>query len=820
MGPVSFLGINFPVMLRNYFSVAIRNLWKNKAFSAINVLGLAIGLATSLLIILYVLDELSYDRFHAAAERTYRVDADIKFGGTHYVIATAPAPLGPAVKNDLPEIEQETRFRKYDGWLVRKGSQNIREEKVIFADSTLFRVFSLPLLAGDQATALREPRTVVITEKTALKYFNTTDAVGRDLMINDSVPYKVTGVLKPFPGQTQVDFDFFASLSGAAESRNDNWLSNNFNTYVVLRKGVDPKKLEAKLGQATAKYIAPQLLSMMNASQEDLARDGNYIRYTLMPLTAVHLHSNKSAELSPNSSIQYVYIFSAIALFILLIACVNFMNLSTARSANRAREVGIRKVMGSQRGQLVAQFLTESLLVSAVAMLLALGIAWLMLPFFNDVAGKHIALGLFSRPWLGVILLGLVLLVGLLAGSYPAFFLSAFRPLLVLKGTIASGFRNSMLRNGLVVFQFSISIILMVGTMVIYNQLRFIRNKQLGFNRDQVLVLQNTVALGTQAKAFRQEVLDLNGVQAGTMTSYLPTGNSRNDGPLFLTPVPDPKKAVTMQMWSVDDQYIPAMGMQMKTGRNFSAAFATDSQAVVINEAAARLIGLKDPLNHKIYDWQDTERKSGDSYTIIGVVKDFNFNSLREQVTPLALFLREDRGSMAFKVRSSDIPALVAQVEEKWKTMVPNQPFSYSFMDDDFNNLYQSESRMGKISLSFAILAIFIASLGLFGLAAYAAEQRTREIGIRKVLGATMTNIVHLLSKDFLKLVMIAILFAFPLGWWAMHRWLLDFAYRISIGWEVFAAAGFMAVAIALVTISFQAIRAAMANPVNSLRAQ
>lgn len=807
-------------MLRNYFSVAIRNLWKNKAFSAINVLGLAIGLATSLLIILYVLDELSYDRFHAAAERTYRVDADIKFGGTHYVIATAPAPLGPTLKVDLPEIEQETRFRRYDGWLVRKGVQNIKEDKVIFADSTLFRVFSLPLLVGDQATALKEPRTVVITEKMARKYFNTTDAVGRDLLINDSVPYKVTGVLQPFAGQTLVDFDFFASLSGASESRNGIWLSNNFNTFVVLRKGADPKKLEAKLGQATAKYIAPQLSSMMNTSQEELERNGDYVRYTLMPLTAIHLHSNKSFELSPNSSIQYVYIFSAIALFVLLIACVNFMNLSTARSANRAREVGIRKVMGSQRSQLVAQFLTESLLVSAVAMLLALGIAWLMLPFFNEVADKHISLGLFSRPWLGLILLALVLAVGLLAGSYPAFFLSAFRPVLVLKGTIASGFRNSMLRNGLVVFQFSISIFLMVGTLVIYNQLRFIRNKQLGFDREQVLVLQNTTALGSQARAFRQEVAALKGVQAATMTSFLPTGNSRNDGPLFLTPTPDPKQAITMQMWSVDDQYIPAMGMHMKTGRNFSASFATDSQAVVINEAAARLIGLKDPINQKIYDWQDVDRKSGNSYTIIGVVKDFNFNSLREQVTPLALFLREDRGSMAFRIRSNDMPALMAQVEQQWRAMVPNQPFSYSFMDDDFNNLYQSESRMGKISLSFAVLAIFIASLGLFGLAAYAAEQRTREIGIRKVLGATMTNIVHLLSKDFLKLVMIAILFAFPLGWWAMHRWLQDFAYRIGIGWEVFAIAGVMAAGIALLTISFQAIRAALANPVNSLRAQ
>ncbi|MBC9934483.1 ABC transporter permease [Chitinophaga qingshengii] len=807
-------------MFKNYFSIAIRNLWKNKAFSAINILGLAIGLATSLLIMLYVFDELSYDRFHAAAERTYRVDADIQFGGKHYVIATSPAPLGPAMRADLPEIEQETRFRRYDDWLVRKGSQNIKEDRVIFADSSLFNVFSLPLLAGDAATALKDPHTVVITEKMALKYFSTTDAVGRELIINDKVPYKVTGVLKPLSGQTQVDFDFFASLSGATESRNDNWLSNNFNTFIVLRKGADPKKLEAKLEQATVKYIAPQLASMMNTSREELARNGDYLRYSLMPLTAIHLHSNKANELSPNSSIQYVYIFSAIALFILLIACVNFMNLSTARSANRAREVGIRKVMGSQRSQLIVQFLTESLLVSAVAMFLAIGIAWLLLPFFNNLAGKHITLSFLDRPWLGFVLIGLTLIAGFLAGSYPAFFLSAFRPVLVLKGTIAAGFRNSLLRNGLVVFQFSISIFLMVGTLVIYNQLRFIRNKQLGFDREQVLVLQNTAALGTQAKSFRQEIMGLKGVQAGTMTSFLPTGNSRNDGPLFLTPVPDPKQAITMQMWSVDDQYVPTMGMHMKSGRNFSGAFATDSQAVVINEAAARLIGLKDPLNQKIYEWRDAGEETQRAYTIIGVVKDFNFNSLREEVTPLALMLRENTGSMAFRVHSNDIPALVAKVEQQWQAIVPNQPFSYSFMDDDFNNLYKSENRMGQISLSFAILAIFIASLGLFGLAAYAAEQRTREIGIRKVLGATMPNIVHLLSKDFLKLVMIAVLFAFPLGWWAMHRWLEDFAYRISISWDVFAVAGFLAVAIALLTISFQAIRAALANPVKSLRAQ
>ncbi|HEY8958334.1 ABC transporter permease [Chitinophaga sp.] len=806
-------------MFRSYFRVAFRNLWKNKEFSAINILGLAIGLATCLLITIYVLDEMSFDRFNRKADRIYRVDADIKFGGTRYDVATATAPMAAALKQDLPEVEQAVRFRDYGGFLVRLNDRNIKEEKVIYTDSTLFNVFSFPLIAGDPATALKQPNTVVITENTARKYFNSTDVVGRNLLINDSINYQVTGVMKALPGQSHLQFDFFASLAGSEESREPNWLSNNFNTYIVLREGTDPRKTQAKLEQVIDKYIAPQIGSAMNTSMEDFLKTGNYIRYSLMPLTDIHLHSNKGYELSANSAIQYVYIFSAIAMFILLIACVNFMNLSTARSANRAKEVGIRKVLGSVRPQLIVQFITESMLISFIAMILAFGIAWLLLPYFNGLAGKEMTIGLSSAPWLAPASLGIAVLVGLLAGSYPAFFLSAFKPVLVLKGTIANGFRTGLLRNSLVVFQFSISIFLIVGTMVIYKQLNFIRNKQLGFNRSQVLIMQNTQPLGSHARAFKQELLAMNGVEGATMTSYLPTSTLRNDNPLFLEPVPDKENAISMQTWSVDDQYIPVLGMEVVKGRNFSKNFATDSQAVVINEAAARLMGLKDPLNQKIYEFREgMQSKEMDAYHIIGVVKDFNFNSLREQVTPLALFLRENRGSMAFRVHGNNIPQLVAQMEEKWKATIPNQPFSYSFMDDDFNALYKSENRMGKISLSFSVLAIFIACLGLFGLAAYAAEQRTREIGIRKVLGATATNIVNLLSRDFLKLVMISILFAFPAGWWVMHRWLQDFAYRINIGWQVFGLAALMAVVIALLTVSFQAIRAALTDPVRSLR--
>ncbi|NIG55969.1 ABC transporter permease [Chitinophaga sp. Cy-1792] len=805
-------------MFRNYFRVAIRNLWKNKEFSAINIFGLAIGLATSLLIIVYVLDELSYDRYNKHADNIYRIDGNINFGGSHFIVATAPAPMAATIKTDIPEVEEATRFRSYDGFLVKKGLQNIQEDHVIYADNNMFNVFSMPLLEGDSATALTEPRTVVLTEKTARKYFNATDVVGKTLIINDSIPYRITGVLKQLPTQSQLTFDFYVSLAGIAEGKEDNWLSNNFATYVRLHDGADPKVFIGKVQALADKHAGPQINTVLNTSLEELKKNGNYLNYELMPLTSIHLYSNKSFELNANGSIQYVYIFGAIALFILLIACINFMNLSTAKSANRAKEVGVRKVMGSQRTQLVAQFITESMLISAIAMLLALCVAALAMPFFNQLAGKEMNIGLLATPQIGLLLLLLVLFVGILAGSYPAFFLSGFRPVAVLKGTLAAGFKKSSFRNALVIGQFAISIFLIIGTIVIYGQLNYIRNKQLGFNRDQVLVIHNTNALGNQIRALRQELTGLEGVSGATTTGYLPTGTYRNDSPLFLSPTKDPKTAVSMQNWFVDDQYIPVLGMQMKMGRNFSSAYGSDSSGVIINEAAAKLLGLKDPVNTRIYGLDGMQYTDLAGYHVVGVVKDFNFNSLREQVTPVALFLGEQRGSIALRVHSNDMPKLLSMVEKKWQAFLPGQPFSYSFMDDDFNKIYQAETRMGVISLTFSILAVFVACLGLFGLAAYAAEQRTREIGIRKALGATVTNIVHLLSKDFLKLVMIALLIAFPLGWWAMHHWLQDFAYRTAIGWQVFAGTAVLSVLIALCTVSYQAIRAALTNPVKSLK--
>jgi putative ABC transport system permease protein len=807
-------------MLRNYLKTAFRNLWKSKGFTAINIIGLAIGLSTCLMILIYVMDETGYDRYNVNADRIYRLDGEIKFGGNHFILATAPAPAGPTVLRDYPEVEKEVRFRNNGGRLIKKGNQNIKEEAVIMADSTLFDVFTLPMIDGDPHTALKEARSVVITERMARKYFGKGRVVGRTLMINDSIPYKVTGVIRDLPEQSHFHFDFFLSLSESEESRrsDDGWLSNNFNTYLLLRKGTDVHRFEAKLGGLVTKYVAPLLHAAVNISLEDFLKAGNVVNFSLTPLTDIHLHSNKVAELDANGNMQYVYIFSAIAFLILLIACVNFMNLSTARSANRAKEVGIRKVLGSLRGNLIGQFLLESLLISLIAMLLALGLAWLFLPVFNQLSGKHMELGFFSRPWLLPSLLLLVLIVGVLAGSYPAFFLSAFRPIAVLKGQMAGGFRTSYLRNGLVVFQFFVSIFLMVSTAVIYRQLGYIRNRQLGFDRSQVLIIQNTYALGTQARAFEEKLRQLPGVDGVTMTGYLPTSDNRNDDAIFLSPDLDIKKSISMQTWPVDDAYIPVLGMQIVAGRNFSREMLTDSMAVIVNESAVRLMQGQKPLESKLYTIDDIKTKKVKEYHIVGVVKDFNFNSLRQVVTPVVLFLQPDQGSIAVRVRGGTIRGLQQQIETEWRKMAPLQPFSYAFMDDEFNNIYRNEQRMGGIYLSFSLLAILIACLGLFGLAAYAAEQRTREIGIRKVLGASVGGIVRLLSRDFLRLVIVSAGISFPLAWWAMHRWLQDFAYRITIGWEVFVLAGVVAMGIALLTVCFQAIRAALANPVVSLR--
>lgn len=806
-------------MYRNYLKVALRNLWKNKAFSAINIIGLATGLAVCLLIVLYVFDELNYDTYNKNAERIYRLDADIYFNGTQFTAATSPKPLAAALVKDYPQIEQMVRFNYQGDILVKKGSENMQDHHAVFADSTFFKVFTATMITGDAATALNEPNSIVIDETTARKYFNSTDVVGKTLYIDKSVNCKITGVIKDFPRQSHFHFSFIRPLHDAYNGDANEWLSNNTHSYILVRPGVKKEFIQSGVDATINNYLAKQLEAQFHASSADLKSKGNYFRYHLMPLTDIHLRSDKSYEIEANGNINYVYIFSVIAVFILLIACVNFMNLSTARSANRAKEVGIRKVAGSSRINLITQFLTESVLLSFLSLLLALLLCVLLLPFFNQLAGKQMLVSTLFSSWLLPVLVALVFIVGCIAGSYPAFYLSSFQPIQVLKGKIASGFKSSWLRSSLVVFQFSISIMLIIGTIVIYNQLDYIRSRKIGFDRDQVLVLHNTYNLGNQIKTFRDELLNFPGVEKATITGNLPTTPGGFDQEAwFREATLDAKKVIIFTNFYVDENYIPTLHMEIEKGRNFSHEFKSDSAGIILNEAAVQSLGLKDPLNAQLYRPNDSNKPM--TYHVVGIVKDFNYSSMHEKVGPLVMQLGDNRGSIALRINPKNIPSLMSKVESKWNSMAPGLPFSYTFMDNDFNNLYNAEQRTGKLFITFAVFAIFIACLGLFGLVTYAAEQRFKEIGIRKVLGARVGGIVAMLSKDFAKLVLIASLIGFPVAWWAMNKWLQSFAYRINISWWVFIIAGVTTITIAVVTVSLQAIKAAIANPVKSLRTE
>ncbi len=818
-------------MLRNYIKIAWRNLSKQRGFTFINIFGLAVGLACCLLITLYVLDELSYDRYNAKADRIYRVNTDIKFGGNESKMAVSPDPVGPTLKNDYPQVEQFVRLHERGTGLVKQAgaATNLREEHITFADSTLFDVFTLPLASGryagaDLKRALASPNTVVISESAAKRHFGNQDAMGKTLIFDNKQAYKVTGVIRDMPTNSHFRSDFFLTML------NDDypwgrWLSNNHYTYVVLREGTDYKQFEKNFDAVIEKYVGPQAFQTIGSTMDQFRKAGNGYRLWLMPITDIHLYSKQQNEFTPPGDIQYVYIFSAVALFILLIACINFMNLATARSANRAKEVGVRKVLGSERRQLIGQFMSESILMTVLAMGLALLLVVAAIPFFNTIAAKQLTGHGLLSPYFLPVLVVLPIAVGLLAGSYPAFFLSSFRPISVLKGRVNVNLKSVSLRSGLVVFQFMMSVILIVGTIVVYRQIKYIQNANLGFKREQVLTINDVYALGNQTEAFRQEILRLPGVVSGSVSGFLPTPSYRSDNSFFPEGRIDQQKAVQMQAWGVDYDYVKTLGMQLAQGRDFSPTFGSDSSGIILNETAAKLFGGQTIIGKRISTFDDPQAKTVRTYTVIGVVKNFHYESLRRTIGALGLLLIPSTGSASFRLGGTplggaNLPALVSQIERRWKAMAPGQPFSYQFLDDSFDEMYRAEQRIGTIALTFAALAILIACLGLFGLAAFMAEQRTKEIGVRKVLGASAFSIVGLLSKDFLKLVLISILVASPLAWYAMSQWLRDFAYKIDIEWWVFALAGALAIGIALLTVSFQSIKAALMNPVKSLRSE
>jgi len=789
-------------MFKNYIKTAFRSLLKNKGFTFINISGLALGLATCLLIVFYVSDELSYDRFNVKHDRIYRVNTDLKYGGVTTSFAIAAPPVGETIVKEFPEVKNATRIAPAINMRFRKGREVIEEDKSVYCDPAIFAVFTLPLTEGDAKTALTGHNSIVISEDAAKKYFNTVHALGKVLVnANDSSLHKVTGVMHNMPLQSHFRANFLLALDA---NQDHSWSHFNFNTYILLKPGANAKKLEPKFAAMLRRNI-----TTLAFNYDKFAAKGNYIKLYLTPLTDIHLKSNRQRELSPNGSIQYLYIFSAIAFFVLILACINFMNLSTARSSNRAREVGVRKVLGSSRKNLIAQFLSESVLITLASSVLAVIMGWILLPLFNQISGKELTVTGQALAWLAPVLLLIIIVVGVLAGAYPAFFLSAFKPIHVLKGKMAAGFKGGFFRSFLVVFQFSISIFLIIGTLVVYNQLTYIKNADLGFNREQVLVVKN-VSVINDPKVLKNEIKALPGVMDATLSSFLPTNSNRWPN-TFTGPS---GKSAQGEFWKVDADYLNTMGMKLTAGRNFSSEILTDSSAVVINESAARALEYNGNGLEKITN-------ANQDYHIIGVVKDFNFSSLRNNVTPLVMTMTRDwMASLSIKIKTNNLPALMSSIRGKWKVVAPNQQFDYSFMDDDFNAIYKNEQRMGRLFVIFTTLAIVIACLGLFGLAAYAAEQRNREISIRKVLGASVSSITAMLSKDFVRLVIISIVIATPLAWLIMQKWLQGFAYRQNIQWWIVAVTALGAVCIAFITVSYQSVKAALINPVESLRGE
>jgi putative ABC transport system permease protein len=802
----------------------LRNIRKHRATTLINVLGLAIGLAACLLVLLYTRDELSYDRYNVNAGRIARVMVRLVRQGKEMNLNGAGAPVAAALLQGFPEIENAVRLREAESLLVTSGERRFRENRAVHADASFFDVFSVPLLRGDARTALAEPHALVLSRSTAAKYFGPADPVGRTLRISVDEPedYRVTGVFEDIPKASHFHFDLIISLSTLEESREPVWMTFNFPTYLLLREGASLARLEAKLPSLINTHLEAEVRQSMGATLTQwLARTDLSLSYYLQPLTRIHLYTRAGInEFEPPGDIRYVYLFTAVALFILMLAAANFINLSTARSAGRAKEIGLRKVLGSGRGALVRQFLVESIVLSFLALAFAVFLVRLALPLFNRLATKELALAGLGRPTAALFGLGLTLLIGLLAGAYPAFVLSSFRPSPILKDWSKGGAKGGRLRKALVVFQFAVSAVLIIGAAVVFLQLRYIQTKKLGFNKDQVIVLRRAYLLHDGAQALKEEMLGYHGVLRASLSSFLPVPSSRARMPVAREGDVNPAQAPPVSVWTADEDYVPTLEMHVVSGRNFSRELATDREAVLINQAAVRAFGF-DPdsavgRSLSIIDIDDGgggPKVKAVPVTVIGVLEDFHYESLRSRIEPLVLKLGNSRGNLILRVRPQEVAGTLETLREKWAGLLPGEPFDYVLLDDAFEAMYRSELRVGRVFRVFAGLAVFIGCLGLFGLAAFSAARRTREIGIHKVLGASSFDVVRLLVKEYLVLIALANVVAWPAAHWAMTKWLDAFAYRTGIGWPVFALTGLLTLIVALVTVVAQSVKAAGTDP-------
>ena len=789
-------------MLRNYLRTAFRNLWRHRTFSFLNILGLTIGMSACFLIFLYVKFELSYDNFHSKKDRIYRMVCDIKTPTEVIHADVCSNPMAYNAKLEFPEVDKFCRFA-VGSTLFRRGDIKFQEDKTGFADSTFFEVFDYPLLRGDPATVLNKSHSVVLSESAAKKYFGKENPMGQTLLwTGGNQVIQVTGIMKDMPENTLQKADVIISNYDSSGRGDKQWGSFGMYSFLLLKPNTNAKALEKKF---------PAFVEKRDG--DEMKKSQMFFSLFLQPLADVYLKSDRPGQES--GSMTNVYIFSMVGIFILLIACINFINLTTARSMERAKEVGIRKVIGAERSMLMRQFLGEAVVLAMIAFILSTGVCALLISPFNFLAGKIVSTGLFYHPGYILALFGIAVGVGLLAGIYPALVLSAFQPISVLKGRFATGAKGLLLRQSLVVLQFTISIGIIVSTFIVYQQLMFMRNQDLGFNNRQMLVIDSHG--DPKRTALKEEISRMPNVLSTAMSSSVP--GSGNPG--AYSQVQNAKgdmQIANLDLYFVDYDYMKQYQMKMVAGRMFSRDYGTDTtHSMILNESAVKLFGYHSPadaIGRKFSQW-------GREGQIIGVVKDFHFRGLQNEIKPLSMRIEPDGcDQISVNVTGKNLPATIAAIGDKWRSVIPNRPFSYTFADEIFDKQYRSEDRFGRLFLNFAILAIVISCLGLLGLASYATVQRTKEIGIRKVLGASVPRIVNLLSREFMLLVAIAFLIATPISWFYMNKWLKDFFYRIDISWWIFVMGGVLALAIALLTISFQAIRAAIANPVKALRSE
>ncbi len=803
-------------MLKNYLKIALRTLQKYKGYTIINVFGLAIGLASAILILLFVQDELSYDKHHKKADQIHRITLTGRIMSDDLNVALSSYPIGPTLKEEFPTVENAVRIQPQEKSVIRIEDQRYIEDHLLFADSTIFDVFTMPMLKGSQEKALAEPNKVVLTESTAQRYFGSTDVLGKTIEWTDrNRKLEVSGIIKDCPETSHFKYDLLVSFVTTNRAENQLWVSNNVYTYLLLQKGTTPESVEEQFPGIVEKYVGPQLEQVMGLTIEEFYNSGNKWGYHLQPLTKIYLHSDLNNEIGETGNFNNVYFFSIIAIFLILIAAINFMNLATAKSANRAKEVGIRKVAGSRRKQLIFQFLTEAMLISFIALIVAVLFVELALPYFNTFADKSLSINYFDQPQILIVLILIGLVVGLLAGSYPAFYLSAFSPVAVLKGKISRGSKNSRLRGVLVVFQFIITIVLIISTILVSRQMNYMNDKDLGFQKEHMLIVNRVSALGGNQEAFRQEILKNPKIKQASFSQGVP-GTIRSNT-AFYAEGHTAQESMVMDVTAIDCYFDDAYNIEMASGRFFSEDYSIDSLGVLVNQAAARKLGFEKTVGKKLILIQGDEREI--DFKILGVVKDFNYKSLHNSIKPLVMIYANNRFThLSIQVSPDQINNTLSFVENKWSQFVQETPFNYSFLENDWAAKYRQEKRANIIFKIFSLLAIAISCLGLFGLASFMAEQRTKEIGVRKVFGATVPQILKILSKEVIILIIISTLIAWPLGYYFMNQWLQDFAYRVDISFVTFIVASFVTFAIALITISYRAYNAAVVNPAESLR--